>query len=72
MEVWGSKETNHGVKRVRVLTEYEYSTIPKKKWHRDVHGAKEMQLELSQQLFNFDDAKGGLRNIGELVMLFLV
>ena len=25
--------------------------------HKDAHGAKEMQLELSQQLFNCDDMK---------------
>ena len=36
--------------------------------HNDAHGAKEMQLELSRQLFYFDDVKGGFdkdRNIGD-------
>ena len=36
--------------------------------HKYAHGAKEMQLELSQQLFYCDDVRGGFdkdRNIGD-------
>ena len=40
------------------LAEDDYVAISKKKMHKDEHGAKEMQLKLSHQLFNCDDAKG--------------
>ena len=36
--------------------------------HKDAHGAKEMQLKLSRQLFYFDDVKGDFvknRNTGD-------
>ena len=36
--------------------------------HKDAHGAKEMQLELSRKLFNCYDVKGDFdkdRNIGD-------
>ena len=51
-----------------MLDQDEYSVILKKKLHKNVHGAKEMQIELSQQLFNCDDVKGGFeedRKIGD-------
>ena len=44
---------------MQVLAEDDYSAISKKKMHKDAHGAKEMQLELSQQLFNFNGVKRG-------------
>ena len=58
-EVWGSKDNNHGGERVRMLSEDDYGTNPEKKMHKDAHGAKEMQLELSHQLFSCYDVKGG-------------
>ena len=51
-----------------MLAEDDYSAIPKKKRHKYAHGAKEMQLKLSQQLFNCDDVKGDFdedRKIGD-------
>ena len=39
-EAWGSKDTNHGGKRVRMSDEDEYGAIPKKKFYKDAHGAK--------------------------------
>ena len=39
-----------------------------RKIHKDAHGAKEMQLELSQQIFICDDVKGDFdkyRKIGD-------
>ena len=39
-----------------MLDEDDYSTISIF-FHKDAHGAKEMQLELSQQMFNFDDVR---------------
>ena len=50
------------------LAEDDYVAISKKKMHKDEHGAKEMQLKLSHQLFYFYDMKGGFdkdRNIGD-------
>ena len=46
----------------------EFVEIMKKNLHKDAHGAKEMQLELSWQLLYCDDVKGGFekyRNIGD-------
>ena len=40
--------------------------------HKDAHGSKEMQLELSQKLFNCDDAKFFKTKIEKLVMIFVV
>ena len=37
----------------------EFVEIMKKNLHKDAHGAKEMQLELSWQLLYCDDVKGG-------------
>ena len=39
-EVWGSKDTNHGGKRLRMLSEDDYGALLKKKMHKDAHGAK--------------------------------
>ena len=42
--------------------------ISRENFHKDAHGAKEMQLELSRQMFYCDDVKGGFekyRNIGD-------
>ena len=41
-----------------MLDEYDYNTISDKILHKDAHGAKEMQLELSHQLFNCDYVRG--------------
>ena len=46
------------------------STISRGKLHRNAHGAKEIKLELSQQLFNCDDVKGDFdkyRKIGDRI-----
>ena len=51
-----------------MLAEHDYGAILKKKLHKDAHGAKGMQLKLSQQLFNCDDVKGDFdedRKIGD-------
>ena len=40
-----------------MLAEDDYGAILTKKLHKDTHGAKEIQLGLSQQLFNCDDVK---------------
>ena len=42
-----------------MLAEDENGAISKKTIHKDAHGAKKMQLELSRQLFYCDDVKGG-------------
>ena len=42
-----------------MLADDDYSAIPRGGMHKDVHGKKEMQLKLSQQLLNCDDVKGG-------------
>ena len=55
-----------------MLAEDDNGAISKKKLHKDAHGAKELQLELSQQLFYCDDVKGGLKNKRTLVMVFVV
>ena len=39
-EAWKIKDTNHGGKRVRMLDEYNYGAILKKKLHKDAHGKK--------------------------------
>ena len=39
------------------MDEDNYGAIPKKIFHKYAHGAKEIQLELSKQLFNSDDVK---------------
>ena len=38
--------------RVQILTDDDYGKNVKVKIHKDAHGAKEMQVEVSQQLFN--------------------
>ena len=51
-----------------MLAEDDNGAISRKKLHKDAHGAKEMQLELSRQLFYCDDVKGGFekyKNIGD-------
>ena len=40
-----------------MLDEDDQGAISKKKLHKDSYGAKEIQLELLQQLFNCDDVK---------------
>ena len=55
---WGSRNANHGGKRVRMLAEDDYGAISKKKLHKDAHGTKGTQLKLSKQMFNCDDVKG--------------
>ena len=57
-KAWGSKDANHGVNRLHMLSKDDYSAISKKKIHRDAHGPKKMHLELSQQLVNCDDVRG--------------
>ena len=67
-EVWGGKGAFHGGKRVQMLAGDDYGAISEKKLHKYAHGAKYMQLNLSQQLFNCDDAKKDLdknRKIGD-------
>ena len=66
--VWGSKNTNCGGNRVRILADYGANS--RKTLHEEAHGTKEMHLELSQKLFNCDDVKGFLTKIGTLVMVF--
>ena len=39
-EVWGSKDTNHGGKKVRVLAENNYGKNSKKTIHKYAYGAK--------------------------------
>ena len=56
-EFWGSKDTDNGGNRVRMLAEDDYGAILKKKLHKYAHGAKEMKLELSQHMFNCDDVR---------------
>ena len=51
-----------------MLAEDDYGAISNKILHKDAHGAKEMQLKLSQQMFNCNDVKGGFdedREIGD-------
>ena len=51
-----------------ILAEDNNDEISRGDFHKDAHGAKEMQLELSQQLFYCDDVKGVFekyRNIGD-------
>ena len=55
--VWRIKDTNHGGNRVCMLDEDDYGAILRKILYKDAHSAKEMQIELSQQLFNCDDMK---------------
>ena len=43
-----------------MLVEDDYGANLKGELHKYAHGAKEIQLELSQQLFNCDDVKGGV------------
>ena len=53
-----------------MLAEDDNGAISRKKLHKDAHGAKEMQLELSRQLLYCDDVKGGFekyRNIGDSI-----
>ena len=57
---WGIKDNNHGGKMVLILAEDDNGVISKKKLPKCAHGAKEMQLELSRQLFYCDDVKVGL------------
>ena len=38
-----------------VLAKDDYGEISKGKLHKDAYGAKDMKLNLSQQLFNLDD-----------------
>ena len=42
-----------------MLAEDDYVENQKEDIRKDAHGTKEIQIELSQQLFNFDDVKGG-------------
>ena len=39
-EVWGSKDTNNGGKRVQMLAEDDYGATSDKKLHKYAHGAK--------------------------------
>ena len=55
--VWGSKNINNGGNRVQMLVEDDYRANLKKKMYKDAYSAKEMQLNLSQQIFNCYDAK---------------
>ena len=41
------------------LTEDDNGAISRNTFHKETHGAKEMQLELSWQVLYCDDAKGG-------------
>ena len=55
---------------VRMLAEDDYSENPKKILHKDVHGAKERNTKLLQQLFSCDDVKGDFdkdRKIGDSI-----
>ena len=48
--VWGSKNINNGGNRVQMLVEDDYRANLKKKMYKDAYSAKEMQLNLSQQI----------------------
>ena len=53
-----------------MLADDDNGAISGGKLHKDAHGAKEMQLELSRQLFYCDDVKGGFdkdRIIGDVI-----
>ena len=52
-----------------MLAEDDNGAISRKQLHKDAHGAKEMQLELSRQMFYCDDVKGFLTMTGTLVMV---
>ena len=55
-----------------MLAKDDNGEISKKKLHKDAHGAKQMQLELSWQQLYCDDMKGGLKDTRTLVMGFVV
>ena len=40
-----------------MMAEDNYGAISRKTFHKYAHGAKEMQIDLSKQLFNCDDMK---------------
>ena len=66
--ILGGNDTNHGLNMVRMLAEDDYGEISKGGMHKYSHGTKELQIKLSQQLFNFDDVKEGFdkdRKIGD-------